>query len=95
MEGPPSLGTLTKLGLPGRDEEIANFITFMKNLKQHGEVDVICYNWMPVISWALTQTDRPARGGALVRRWDKDVINFVHFRSVQDLSGVLPSTKFT
>ena len=199
VEGPPSLGTQTKLGLPGRDEEISNFITLMKNLKQYGDVDVICYNWMPVISWARTQTDRPGRGGALmtafdyedmkgkaltqygevskeslwknleyflkavvpeaekigmnlslhpddpqvdsiqgisrimntvenfdrmldiypskfngitmcqgnfslmganiptlVRRWGKrGVINFVHFRSVQDLSGVLPSTKFT
>ena len=198
VEGPPSLGTLTKLGLPGRDQEIENFITFMKNLKKYGDVDVICYNWMPVIDWARTQTDRPGRGGALmtafdyndmkgkplteygevskeslwtnleyflkavvpeaekiemnlslhpddpqvnsiqgisrimnsvenfdrmlkivpnkfsgvtmcqgnfslmgadipalVRRWGKDVINFVHFRSVQDLSGVVPSTKFT
>jgi mannonate dehydratase len=198
VEGPPSLGTQTKLGLAGKDEEIANFITFMKNLKQFGDVDVICYNWMPVISWARTQMDRPGRGGALmtafdyedmkgkpltqygeiskellwknleyflkavvpeaekigmnlslhpddpqvdsiqgisrimnnvesfdrmlaivpskfngltmcqgnfslmgadipalVRRWGKDKINFVHFRSVQDLSGVIPSTKFT
>ena len=199
VEGPPSLGTQTKLGLSGRDEEISNFITFMKNLKQFGDVDVICYNWMPVISWARTQTDRPGRGGALmtafdyediknkpltqygeiskdtlwknleyflkavvpeaekigmnlslhpddpqvdsiqgisrimnsvenfdrmldiypskyngitmcqgnfslmganipalVRRWGKrEVINFVHFRSIQDLSGVIPSTKFT
>lgn len=198
VEGPPSLGSQTKLALKGRDEEISNFITFMKNLKQYGDVDIICYNWMPVISWARTQTDRPGRGGALmtafdyddmkskplteygviskdslwknleyflkavvpeaekigmhlslhpddpqvdsiqgisrimnsvenfdrmlkivpskysgvtmcqgnfslmgadipalVRRWGKDVISFVHFRSVQDLSGVIPSTKFT
>ncbi|MEI6049949.1 MAG: mannonate dehydratase [Bacteroidota bacterium] len=199
VEGPPSLGTLTKLGLSGKDEEISNFITFMKNLKQYGDVDVICYNWMPVISWARTQMDRPGRGGALmtafdyedmkgkpltqygeisketlwknleyflkavvpeaektgmnlslhpddpqvdsiqgisrimntvenfdrmldiypskyngitmcqgnfslmgadipslVRRWGKrEVINFVHFRSIQDLSGVIPSSKFT
>jgi mannonate dehydratase len=199
VEGPPSLGTQTKLGLAGKDEEIENFITFMKNLKQFGDVDVICYNWMPVISWARTQMDRPGRGGALmtafdyeemkgkpltqygeiskellwknleyflkavvpeaekigmnlslhpddpqvdsiqgisrimnsvenfdrmldiypskyngitmcqgnfslmgadipalVRRWGKkEVINFVHFRSVQDLSGQIPSTKFT
>ena len=199
VEGPPSLGTQTKLGLAGKDEEISNFITFMKNLKQYGDVDVICYNWMPVISWARTQTDRPGSGGALmtafdyedmkgkpitqygeiskeslwknleyflkavvpeaekigmnlslhpddpkvnsiqgisrimntvesfdrmldivpskyngitmcqgnfslmgadipalVRRWGKrDVINFVHFRSIQDLSGAIPSTKFT
>jgi mannonate dehydratase len=69
VEGPPSLGEKTKLGLEGRDEEIANFITFMKNLKKAG-VDVICYNWMPVISWARTQMDRPARGGALVTAFD-------------------------
>lgn len=74
VEGPPSLGTVTKLGLPGRDEEIDNFITFMKNLKKYGEVDVICYNWMPVISWARTQFDRPGRGGALMTAFDYDDI---------------------
>jgi mannonate dehydratase len=198
VEGPPSLGEKTKLGLEGRDEEIANFITFMKNLKQYGDIDIICYNWMPVISWARTNQERPGRGGALmlefdyeaskgkpmtkygevskdhlwktyeyfikavapeaekigmnlslhpddpqvdsiqgisrimnrvenfdramamypskyngvtmcqanfalmgadipqlVRRWGKDKINFVHFRNVQDLSGKVPSTKFT
>ena len=198
VEGPPSLGTQTKLGLAGKDEEISNFITFMKNLKQYGDVDVICYNWMPVISWARTDQEGLGRGGALmlafdyeamkrkpltqygeiskellwknleyflkavvpeaekidmnlslhpddpqvdviqgisrimntvesfdramaispskfngvtmcqgnfslmgadipalVRRWGKDKISFVHFRNVQDLSGVIPSTKFT
>jgi mannonate dehydratase len=198
VEGPPSLGTQTKLGLKGRDEEISNFITFMRNLKKYGDVDIICYNWMPVISWARTNQERPGRGGALmlefdyeamkgkplteygevsketlwknleyflkavvpeaekigmnlslhpddpqvdviqgisrimntvesfdramaispskyngvtmcqanislmgadipalIRRWGKDKINFVHFRNVQDLSGVIPSTKFT
>jgi mannonate dehydratase len=198
VEGPPTLGSKTKLGLEGRDEEISNFITFMRNLKQYGDVDIICYNWMPVISWARTNKARPGRGGALVmdfdyelmknapvtqygevskdvlwknleyfvravmpeaykigmrlsmhpddpqidviqgisrimnstenfdrllamhksrsngvtmcqgnfalmgvdiptlvRRWGKDVINFVHFRNVQDLSGTVPSVKFT
>ena len=198
VEGPPSLGSPTKLGLANKDEEIGHFITFMKNLKLYGDVDIICYNWMPVISWARTQMDRPGRGGALmtafdyadikdkpltqfgevskealwknleyflravvpeaekvgmklslhpddpqvakiqgisrimnsvenfdrmlkivpskfsgvtmcqgnfslmgadipklVKRWGKYVINFVHFRSVQDLSGTIPSTKFT
>jgi mannonate dehydratase len=198
VEGPPALGSKTKLGLDGRDEEISNFITFMKNLKQYGDVDIICYNWMPVISWARTNKARPGRGGALVmdfdyelmknaplteygevskddlwknleyfvktvmpeadkigmrlsmhpddpqvdviqgisrimnsvgnfdrlltmhksksngitmcqgnfalmgvnipalvRRWGKDVINFVHFRNIQDLSGTVPSVKFT
>jgi mannonate dehydratase len=69
IEGPPSLSEKTKLGLEGRDEEIENFITFMKNLSKVG-IDTICYNWMPVISWARTTTDRPGRGGALVTAFD-------------------------
>jgi len=73
VEGPPSLGEKTKLGLAGRDEEIENFITFMRNLKKAG-VDVICYNWMPVISWMRTKMDSPGRGGALVTAFDYDEV---------------------
>ncbi len=73
VEGPPALSEKTKLGLEGRDEEISNFITFMKNLSAAG-VDTICYNWMPVISWARTTTDRPGRGGALVTAFDNEDI---------------------
>ena len=74
IEGPPSLGEKTKLGLEGRDEEIANFITFMKNLRQYGDIDTICYNWMPVIGWYRTSNDKPGRGGALVTAFDYEVI---------------------
>jgi mannonate dehydratase len=72
IEGPPTLNVQTKLGLAGKDEEIENFITFMRNLKQYGGVDVICYNWMPVISWARTTMDRPGRGGALITAFDNE-----------------------
>ncbi len=74
IEGPPALGNKTKLGLAGRDEEISNFITFMKNLKQYGGIDIICYNWMPVISWYRTKKDQPGRGGALVTAFDYDEV---------------------
>jgi mannonate dehydratase len=73
IEGPPSLSETTKLGLKGRDEEISNFITFMKSLSKAG-IDTICYNWMPVISWARTTMDRPGRGGALVTAFDNEDI---------------------
>jgi mannonate dehydratase len=69
IEGPPALSEKTKLGLAGRDEEINNFITFMKNLSRAG-IDIICYNWMPVIGWARTTNDRSGRGGALVTAFD-------------------------
>lgn len=73
VEGPPSLGEKTKLGLDGRDEEIDNFITLMKNLSRAG-IKIVCYNWMPVISWARTTSDRPGRGGALVTAFDYENI---------------------
>jgi len=73
VEGPPALGEKTKLGLEGRDEEIANFIVFMKNLSKAG-IQVICYNWMPVISWYRTDKAKPGRGGALVTAFDNDDI---------------------
>ncbi|UBM57231.1 mannonate dehydratase [Marinilongibacter aquaticus] len=73
IEGPPALYEKTKLGLPGRDEEIEQFIQFMKGISAVG-IDTVCYNWMPVISWARTQTDRPSRGGALVSAFDVDAI---------------------
>lgn len=73
IEGPPALGEKTKLGLAGRDEEIANFITLMKNLSRVG-IDTICYNWMPVIGWYRTQNDRPGRGGALVTAFDYEAV---------------------
>jgi mannonate dehydratase len=73
IEGPPALGDKTKLGLEGRDEEIANFITLMKSLSRAG-IDTICYNWMPVIGWYRTDNARPGRGGALMTAFDFDAV---------------------
>ena len=73
VEGPPSLGEKTKLGLQGRDEEITNFITLMKSLSKVG-IDVICYNWMPVIGWYRTDNARPGRGNALMTAFDYESI---------------------
>jgi mannonate dehydratase len=74
IEGPPALGEQTKLGLEGRDEEIEHFITFMKNLRQHSGIDVICYNWMPVIGWYRTNNEKKGRGGALVTAFDYEEV---------------------
>ena len=81
VEGPPILqqpGTRIKLGLDGRDEDISNFITYMKNLKKYGDVDIICYNWMPVVSWARSSNERPGRGGALMTEFNYEDMKKLH-----------------
>ena len=58
-----------QLGIEGRDEDIENLVALMEECKAVGQ-DVICYNWMPVISWARTDMAREDRGGSLVTAFD-------------------------
>jgi mannonate dehydratase len=59
----------TRLGLPGRDEEIGYFQAMLRNMGELG-IPVVCYNFMAVLGWLRTDTAIPARGGALVSGYD-------------------------
>ena len=87
VEGPPALGSQTKLALNGRDEEISNFIKFIHNLGKAG-VKVICYNWMPEIGWFRTTNNRESRGGSLVTAFDvEDAANLPINRLEREFSA--------
>ena len=69
VESHPVPAEKIKLGLPGRDEEIDNYLAAIQALGQVG-VNLLCYNWMAGIGWYRTRTDLPMRGGALGTEFD-------------------------
>jgi mannonate dehydratase len=72
VESHPVPAEKIKLGLPGRNEEIENYIAAIRALGQVG-VPMVCYNWMAGIGWYRTKVDVPGRGGALTSEFDNEV----------------------
>lgn len=69
IESDPVSTEKTKLGLPGRDEEIENYLAVLKALSELG-IPMVCYNFMPGLGWYRTRFDVAERGGALVSEFD-------------------------
>jgi len=63
IEGHPVRFEKIKLGLDGRDEEIANTNAAIEALSKAG-INMICYNFMAGLGWYRTTFDIPERGGA-------------------------------
>ncbi len=69
VESHPVPAEKIKLGLPGRDEEIENYIAAIQALGKVG-IPMVCYNFMAGLGWYRTRVDVPERGGALVSEFD-------------------------
>ncbi|GMV96963.1 MAG: mannonate dehydratase [Phycisphaerae bacterium] len=55
--------------LPGRDEQIEDFKTLIRNMAEAG-MSVLCYNWMPDEDWQRTSCEVLERGGARVTEFN-------------------------
>lgn len=60
------------LGLPGRDEQIENMATTIRNMGRAG-VETFGYHWMPNGVWRTSSTT-PSRGGASVTSFDLTLV---------------------
>jgi mannonate dehydratase len=60
-------------GLDGRDQEIDDFCTLVRNMGALG-IPVVCYNFMAVFNWLRTSTSVPSRGGALASGYDHSLM---------------------
>lgn len=64
LEGDPMDMNRIKLGLPGRDEDLARYCRMLQNMGELG-IRILCYNFMAGIGWFRSRTSIPCRGGAL------------------------------
>jgi mannonate dehydratase len=69
IESHPVNANQIKLGLPGRDEEIADYIAAIEALGQNG-IDVVCYDFMAGIDWYRSNLHVPGRGGCSTMDFD-------------------------
>lgn len=69
IEGSVPLTDTTKLGLPGRDEEIDAFKQFLRDCGDLN-IPVVCYDWIAGVRWARTSAHVEARGGSLVTAYE-------------------------
>ncbi|MDF2723510.1 MAG: mannonate dehydratase [Paenibacillus sp.] len=67
--GPAEQMHRMKLGIAGRDEDIANCQRLIRHMGLLG-IPVLCYNFMAQFNWVRTSVSTPARGGALVTSYD-------------------------
>jgi len=58
-----------KIGSAGRDTYIANYVETLKNLAQAG-INLVCYNFMPVLDWTRTHLDYRLPNNASALRYD-------------------------
>ncbi|MGH9407018.1 MAG: mannonate dehydratase [Terriglobia bacterium] len=69
VESHPVPADKIKLGLPGRDEQIENYIAAIEAFGK-ARIPMICYDFMAGIDWDRTNLHYPGRGGAMTMSFD-------------------------
>ncbi|HHX60459.1 MAG TPA: mannonate dehydratase [Epulopiscium sp.] len=63
-----------KIGLPEREQYIANYIETLENLGKAG-IKMVCYNFMPVFDWTRSDLAKVREDGSTVLSYDQELID--------------------
>ena len=63
-----------KIGLPSRDKYIENYKKTLINLAK-AEIDLVCYNFMPIFDWTRTELAKELSDGSKVLSYNEKIIN--------------------
>jgi mannonate dehydratase len=84
IEDTPPLDRV-RLGMPGSEEQLDAFCEQVRAMGAAG-IPTLCYNWVPVYSWARTGLAVPERGGALTTEYDDAAMRTASPRPEADLA---------
>lgn len=74
-----------KLGRPERDRYIDAFCESLEHVAAV-DVDVVCYNFMPVVDWTRTSTDSRLPDGSTTLAYDHEALG--SFEDIEELSNL-------
>jgi mannonate dehydratase len=77
-----------KLGLDGRDQAIDKWCESLRNIGAAG-IPIMCYNWMPVLSWLRTSFTTRVRGDALTTSYKHSLME----NAPLTWAGVVPAER--
>jgi mannonate dehydratase len=92
IESHPVKTVKIRLGLPGRDEELEDYVAAVTALGKVG-IPMLCWHFTAcppnITSWVRTRVDAPARGGALTTEFDRAAAQRLGLTE----AGVVPEEK--
>ena len=82
-----------KIGNEQRDEHIENYIKTLENLGKE-DINLVCYNFMPVFDWTRTELARKREDGSTVLAYTQDAVDAINpeemFSSISgDMNGTV------
>ena len=72
-----------KIGTNKRDEHIKNYIKTLDNLGKEN-INIICYNFMPVFDWTRTELARLRKDGSTVLAYNQSIVDKIDPKKMHD-----------